>query len=270
MSRTVLMECSSRCWLNRRERQQRGIVGWGATVCASAELLACFVGRVDAEVLPSLQGSAAVTSDYIVQGVSHSDDQAELQFDVHAVNSSGFFGGLFASTAQFEVHQAREVEYDPYLGYGWQVNNDWRARVLTDSYVYPRRSEGSGYHYESVAFAVTNRDWMSVQLSYSPDTPRVSRYAGLLDVPETSVEFALIRPVFGRLMATAGIGHSHLDGRPDAFTALNYVYWNIGADYELTPVSLTASYIGTSASAKTLYYNGSGGGRWVVAVIWRF
>ncbi len=270
MSRTVPMECSSRCWLSRRERQQRGIVGWGVTVCASAELVACFIGAVNAEVVPSLQGSAAVTSDYLVRGVSQSDDQGEIQFDVHAVNSAGFFGGLFASTAQFEVHQARELEFDPYLGYGWQMNDDWRGRVLTDAYVYPRNRAGPSYHYEQLAFAITYRDWMSAQVSYSPNTPRVSRYEGLIDVPETSAEISLIRPVFGKLMATTGLGYCHLEGRPDGVTALDYVYWSIGADYELAPVSLTASYVGTSESAKYLYYNGSGGGRWVGAVIWRF
>ena len=235
-----------------------------------AGLLVCSIGGVDAAAEQSLQGSVAVTSDYIVRGVSHSDDQAELQFDIHAVNSAGIFGGLFASTAQFEAHQARKVEFDPYLGYGWQLGNDWRAKVLTDAYVYPRNTEGPGYHYEEIAFAVTYRDWMSMQVSYSPDTPRVSRYAGLLTVPAASAEVSLIRPLFGRLLATSGIGYCHLDGRPEAFTALDYIYWSIGADYELAPVSLTASYVGTSEAAKALYYNGSGGDRWVGAIIWRF
>src|SRR5450631_4617804 len=55
-------------------------------------------------------GSLGMTSDYIVRGISRSNNQAALQLDLHYVNTSGFVAGLFASNAQLDPGEVRDVE----------------------------------------------------------------------------------------------------------------------------------------------------------------
>jgi hypothetical protein len=43
-------------------------------------------------------GSLDLTSDYLVRGISRSDDHAALQLDLHLLDSSGLAAGVFAST----------------------------------------------------------------------------------------------------------------------------------------------------------------------------
>ena len=52
--------------------------------------------------------------------------------------------------------------------------------------------------------------------------------------------------------------------------ATGYVYWSVGAAYDLAPVTVAAAYVDTTAGAKTLFYNAAAAGRWTATVIWRF
>jgi uncharacterized protein (TIGR02001 family) len=45
-------------------------------------------------------GSLGITSDYVVRGISRSNDRAALQLDLYYLNDSGFLVGLFASNTQ--------------------------------------------------------------------------------------------------------------------------------------------------------------------------
>jgi hypothetical protein len=113
---------------------------------------------------------------------------------------------------------------------------------------------------------------LSLKTTYSPDTPRAALFPGRVPLPgienvhAISADVTAQRPIYAGLSALGGIGLSHLDGAP----ALNYLYWNVGARCDRSPLSLTVVYVGTSNAAKTLFYNGSGGGRWVGTVTWSF
>src|ERR1700744_126536 len=53
-------------------------------------------------------GSAAVTSDYFVRGISRTSDHAALQLDVHYTNPNGFLAGIFASNTQISSDESRD------------------------------------------------------------------------------------------------------------------------------------------------------------------
>jgi hypothetical protein len=52
-------------------------------------------------------GSLGITSDYIVRGISRSNDQAALQLELHYLNTSGFVAGLFASNTQIDPNEPK-------------------------------------------------------------------------------------------------------------------------------------------------------------------
>jgi uncharacterized protein (TIGR02001 family) len=213
-----------------------------------------------------LGGSLGLTSDYIVRGISRSNNRAALQLDLHYMNASGVVAGLFASSAQLDPEATRDVELDAFLGFAWTSGNDWRGKILASHYAYPWNRDGSGYNYDEFDADVAYQEWLDVSLVYSPNAARYVRRRGLMGVKSHSAEVNLQRPVLGKLSATAGIGYSRFDGPdPGGFT-----YWSVGAAYSIAPVSLALSYVNTTAGAKALFYNAAADGRWTGTVIWRF
>jgi uncharacterized protein (TIGR02001 family) len=211
-------------------------------------------------------GSLGITSDYVVRGVSRSNDRPALQLDLHYLNSTGFVAGLFASNTQLDPDGTGDVELNAFAGYAWTAGSDWRGKVLASHYAYPWNRAGSGYDYDELDLDFAYQEWLDVSLVYSPNAPRYHRFLGLYGATSESAEVSLQRPVLGRLSATAGIGYSHYAG-PDPG---GYGYWSVGAAYNLAPVTLVVSYVNTTAGAKALFYNDTADGRWIGTVIWRF
>jgi uncharacterized protein (TIGR02001 family) len=211
-------------------------------------------------------GSFDITSDYMVRGISRSNDQAALQLDVHYLNTSGFMAGLFASNTQIDPDASRDVELDAFVGYQWTGGGDWRGKILASHYAYPWNQAGSGYDYDELDVDLAFQDWLGASLVYSPNAVRFLPYRGLIGVTSESAEVNLQRPVIGKLYASAGVGYSRYEG-PDPG---DYAYWSVGAAYTLAPFSLVLSYVDTTTGAKSLFYNAAAGGRWIGTVIWRF
>jgi uncharacterized protein (TIGR02001 family) len=211
-------------------------------------------------------GSIGLTSDYFVRGISRSDGQPALQGDLHFSTTSGFFGGLFASTVQIDPYDPRNVELSGFLGFAWSASDDWHQKIVLDHYSYPWNQAGSKYDYDELTVDAAYQDWLDFAVVYSPNAPRYVSYAGLFKAAAESVEVNLQSPRRHRLAATAGVGYSYESGAD----AAGYVYWSVGADYDLAPVSLSLSYIDTTAAAKALFYNEAARGHWAATLIWRF
>jgi uncharacterized protein (TIGR02001 family) len=213
-------------------------------------------------------GSLGLTSDYIVRGVSRTNDRPALQGDLHYYSStSGFVVGLFASNTKFDPEDRTDGELDAYLGFAWTSGLDWSGRILASHYTYPWNPAGSGYDYDEFDVSVVFQEWLSATLAYSPNAWRDLPSGALIGVPNEAAEVGLQRPILGKLSATAGIGYSHLAGPP---APAGYAFWSLGAAYDLAPVSISLSYVKTTAGARALFYNAAGTWRWTGTVIWRF
>jgi uncharacterized protein (TIGR02001 family) len=210
-------------------------------------------------------GSVGITSDYLVRGVSRSNDRAALQLDLHYLDSSGFVAGLFASNSQIDRHLPEDVELDVFLGFVWRGTDDWQGRALVSHYAYPWNLAGSSYDYTELDLDLSYRGWLNLALVYSPDAP-LEEYHRHMGVSSEAAEASLQRRLVGKLSATAGVGYAYFGGPDPA----GYVYWSVGTAYDLAPVSLALSYVNTNASAKALFYNAAADNRWTGTVIWRF
>jgi uncharacterized protein (TIGR02001 family) len=213
-------------------------------------------------------GSAALTSDYFVRGISRTSNHSALQLDFHYANPDGFVAGVFASNTQIDPGEPRDAELSAFLGYGWNLNDAWRTRMLVSHYAYPWNRAGSHYNYDELDLDVSYEGWLHFGLGYSPNSPRFlpQPYRNLIGVTEKSAEISVQRQIIGRFSLTAGVGYSFLDGPESG----GYGYWSGGASYDYRAVTLTFSYVNTSAEAKTLFYNASASGQWMGSVIWRF
>jgi uncharacterized protein (TIGR02001 family) len=213
-------------------------------------------------------GSLAFGTDYLVRGVSRTNDHGAAQMELHYLNSNGLLAGVFVSNSQFSSGREVDAELSAFLGYGVRIAPDWRVKSVYSHYAYPGDPGGSNYSYDELDVALSFRDWLALSVNYSPNSPRFVPfpYPELLSVAEKSLELNLQRPLFEKLSATAGVGCSHLNGPGGA----SYVYWSVGAAYALGPVSLAVSYADTSPAAKALFYNEAATGRFTGTVIWRF
>jgi uncharacterized protein (TIGR02001 family) len=213
-------------------------------------------------------GSATLTSDYYVRGISRSSDQAALQLDFHYSDPNGFVAGVFASNTQIDRREPRDVELSGFVGFAWSLDEAWRARVLASLYAYPWNHAGSHYNYDELDLDLSYQGWLHFDLGYSPNSPRFLAfpYSGFTDVTEKSAEVSAQRQIFGNFSLTAGVGYSFLGGPQSA----GYLYWSGGAAYDFHSFTLAVAYLDTSAGAKALFYNAAATGEWTGTLIWRF
>jgi uncharacterized protein (TIGR02001 family) len=211
-------------------------------------------------------GSIDLTSDYLVRGVSRSDDHPALQLELHYLDPAGFVAGVFASSTQIDPRARRDAELSAFLGYIWSDGKDWQGKILAANYSYPWNQAGSLYNYDEIDLQISYQQWMQLALSFYPDVRRYSYEAGVAHVTAESAELNLQRPLIGKLSATAGIGYYESNGAQSA----GYAYWSAGIAYDWAPVSLGLSYVGATGAANSLFYNAAVGGRWSGTVFWRF
>jgi uncharacterized protein (TIGR02001 family) len=237
------------------------------SLCGAVSLSAALlIGAPHCSRADAWGGSLDVTTDYLVRGISRTNDHAALQLDLHYLDPSGFVADFFASNTQFDPDAPRDAELSGFLGYVWAEGRDWQGKVLVATYSYPWNQAGSFYNYDEIACEAGYRDWLRVDIAYSPDTRRYYEDRGTVRVQAEWAELNLQRPLIGKLSATAGVGYYELDGA----NATGYGYWSIGAGYDIAPVSLALSFVGASRDANLLFYNAAVGGRWSGTVIWRF
>jgi uncharacterized protein (TIGR02001 family) len=241
--------------------------GAGCSITAAVALSMMLLSATPrCEAADAWGGSIDLTSDYLVRGISRSDDHPALQLDLHYVSPSGFVAGAFASSTQIGPEARRDAELSAFLGYVWSDGNDWQGKVLAANYSYPWNQAGSLYNYDEIDLQVSYQQSIQLALAFYPDVRRYSYDGGIARVMAESAELNLQRPLIGKLSATAGAGYYALGGSD----RVGYVYWSLGAAYDWAPISLGLSYVGASGAANSLFYNAAVGGRWSGTVIWRF
>jgi len=111
--------------------------------------LSLLVGIPRQAVADEWGGSLDLTSDYVVRGISRTNDQAALQLDVHYLSTSGFLAGVFASNSRIEPGRPVEAELDGFVGFTWNAGPDWHGKILATHYAYPGAPRGADYTYMS-------------------------------------------------------------------------------------------------------------------------
>jgi uncharacterized protein (TIGR02001 family) len=210
--------------------------------------------------------SLAATSDYLIRGISRSNQQAALQADVHVATDSGFIGGVFASSVQFDSGDSRGAEVSTFAGFSPRQTGPWRTKVFASYYAYLWDDSGSQYNYAELTFEAAYDNWLGFDVVYSPDAPRYLRDRGLSGVNSTSAEVNLRTPWRHHVSAAAGAGYSDLGGPGGR----GYAYWSVGGVADLSPCSISLFFVDTGANAKKLFYSQAAHDQWTATVIWRF
>jgi uncharacterized protein (TIGR02001 family) len=240
----------------------------GAVICTAFLLAAFALENTGCRAADVWGGSVGLTSDYLVRGISRTDDQEALQLDLHYSGSSGLLAGVFASNTQIDSREPRDAELSGFLGFGWNMGSDWHSKIMVSHYAYPWNRHGSHYNYDELNLDTAYQGWLHVNIEYSPNAPRFLPYPyeSLTRLTEKSAEISAQRQIWGKLSGIAGIGYSFLDGPNSG----GYTYWSAGAAYEWRALSAVAAYVNTSSEAKLLFPNEAATGRWTGTLLWRF
>ncbi len=242
----------------------RGLIGCGWRDCGRAlPLLAFAASAAHAE---GWGGSLGMSSDYVYRGVTQSDNQPSGQADVHYTGRSGWFAGVSAASARRDPGQSTSAEVDPYLGYQWPLARDWSARLDAVHHGYPWNNAGGHYDYDELSATLAYADRVFATLSFSPDTSVASTYASVSGRAALAYDLVLRQPLPHAFSLHAGVGYYDLRWAVNT----GYVYWNGGLAYDLGPVQLDLSYIGTDATARRLFYGDLAVNRLVAGVLWQF
>ena len=86
----------------------------------------------------TLDTSVYVTSDYMFRGISQTSNNPAFQVGIDGTHTSGFTAGLFTSNVDFGSISNRE--FDIYMGYGHDFENDISLDLAAWQYTYNNES----------------------------------------------------------------------------------------------------------------------------------
>ena len=158
-----------------------------------------------------------MVTDYVLRGISQTDDRAALQGGV-SLGTGGFYAGAWASTVDFG--EDTDAEVDLYGGYTTQIAG-FDVDVGAVVYLYVGKPAGSDYDFIELK-AAASRSIGPVSLGaatfYSPNFFGVDDEAFYY---EANSAYALSPS----LTASGAVGHQSLDVSDD------YTTWNVGLTY---------------------------------------
>ncbi|MGL5047891.1 MAG: TorF family putative porin, partial [Shewanella sp.] len=122
-----------------------------------------------------ISGEVSLTNDYRVRGISQTAGDPALQAGIDWSFDSGFSVGAWASNVDFDEpeYNGPDVEYDFYVGYGGEINDDLSYDVTLYRYNYSGESDlgyfeitaGIDYNGFRAAYWFTN-DYSGTELDY--------------------------------------------------------------------------------------------------------
>lgn len=242
----------------RRVRERKFV--WMSFALA---LLACPFGVPAAGFdTPHFDIDLAVSSDYVVHGVTRSQGKPVMQGQLGWTGESGLMVGTWLSTLDLSPGSSPTREIDPYIAKRWLVSSDWALRTDVTRYMFRPRSGYVRYDYTELRGALAFRDVLDLAVAWAPDYSGYSWAGGANGRSMLTYEAAGHFPVTRWLGLNAGIGRRDLE---DVF-GTSYWYWSAGTEVTFQRFSLAVTWIGSSYPARELYTSDYAGDR-VVATL---
>lgn len=213
-----------------------------------------------------LGGSVALTTDYLLRGVSQSNGSPALQADLHYQTPSGWLAGLWASSVDLDPEDGRTAELNVFFGYSRPLAGDWSMKLVAVHYAYPDNTPAGLYNYDELIAGATYRDLLFMTVAASPNTPHEIAPGIARDHTAFSYDLALRYPLQGTWSALGGLGYYDLKGPNGA----GYAYWSAGVGYDFDPWHLEMAWFGTTPAAEALFDADTPRSHWAATLIWRF
>lgn len=207
----------------------------------------------------------AISSDYVVNGVTRSQGKPIAQAQLGWMGDAGWTAGVWLSTANPNPGPGPTYELEPYVGKRWALDRNWSVRTDLTRYMFRPRAvtyHSPAYDYTELRGAMSFRDLVDVSVTWSPDYSGYSLLGAERNRTMLTYEAAARFPAKRWLTLSAGAGRRDLESGVGA----GYWYWSAGAETAFDRMSFALSYIGTSGAALALYGDEYAGHRMVATV----
>ncbi len=184
--------------------------------------------------LAEIHGTLTISNDYIWRGYSKTEGDFALQANLDYEHASGFYLGTSVSNVDFgdvTFDDRSHVEITPYLGWTFNLSDDWRMDVQWTHYFYNGDIFGHQSDYNEYYFFLHFREIFSASVSFSED---------YYNQGHSSAEYELTGryPITDTLQFSTGIGYSAVE------EVLEYdnLHWNAGLTYYYEFIALDFRY----------------------------
>jgi uncharacterized protein (TIGR02001 family) len=207
----------------------------------------------------------AVSSDYVVHGITRSQGRPIVQAQVGWTGESGLMVGTWLSTLNLNPGPGPNREIDPYIARRWLVSRDWSLRTDLTRYMFRPEIKWAPYDYTELRGALTYRDVLDFAVAWAPDYSGYSSHGAARNRTMLTYEVSGHFPATRWFGLNAGVGRRDLE---EVFGA-SYWYWSWGTEATFRRLSLALTYIDSSYEARELYSGEYAGHRLVATLSMR-
>lgn len=176
-------------------------------------------------VIPNLSaaefhGTLTATSNYASRGYTKSDNEFAVQANIDYEHETGGYVGVSTSTVNFgdkDLDNRASVEIIPYLGWSFDLSDDWRLDLQWSRYLYDGNVFGKTPDYNEFYLFLHYRDLLSASISGSEDYYNRGKHA-------ENYELTGRYPVTDFLQISSSVGYSYTKKAVED----NYAYWSAG------------------------------------------
>jgi uncharacterized protein (TIGR02001 family) len=173
------------------------------------------------EVYSKWSGQVRLVTNYVYRGYSKSNAEPAAQGNLdYGHEASGVFMGAWVSSVDFlseEVSGHAHVEVSPYLGWHWQLHDDWRLDTTLVRYIYDGDHFGDSLDYNELYLMAHFRDMISTRFAVAID-------AYGQGAPIFNYEVQGRYPLLDNLEASTSLGFEQAKEAIE----YDYIYWNAG------------------------------------------
>ncbi len=230
-----------------------------------AALLAFAVVAAPPAPAQPLQAHLAVSSDYVVHGVSRSQGDPTLQAQVGADLGAGWSAGLSAATMNLNPGRGPNRELGVYLSRARSLDRDWTIAGTLAAYFYSAQIRGLPYDYHEAHLELSWRERVQLGIAISPDYSVGTRRGVARDSTALDYTLTVSQPLSQSVAVSAGIGQYDLsDG-----LGLRFTYWSAGAVYTGRRLSLALTWTDAEPITRTMFSAAATGERLIATISWR-
>jgi uncharacterized protein (TIGR02001 family) len=196
-------------------------------------------------------GSVTLSSNYLLHGVSRSNNDPALAAELHGQFATGWFGSLWASTSRARAADDTSVEFGATVGFVLPLDDDWSTSWNFSHYESPGLAFADFYRYDELKFDLRFRERLLLSASYSPNTSRFApAYGPVWHRNAAAFEATYQQPVGRHLRGYLGAGYYDLSGLFDG----GYWYSSLGLGWTSEHWSVDLSYVVPDGAARRLSY----------------
>jgi uncharacterized protein (TIGR02001 family) len=203
-------------------------------------------------------------SDYVVHGLSRSDEDPALQAELSLASETGTVAGVWASSAQPNPSAGRELELAPFLGHRFRIGLDWSVDATLSRYLYSGDDDVLSYDYTELRAGVAYRDMVELAVAWSPDWTLYSYRGPASDRRALWTELSAGIPFDEVTRLSLGVGYADVS----AHVGKGYAYYSGGLEWRWRRLLLGLTWVGTDSSGEGLFGDQRAGDRLVASVIW--